>query len=156
MQVTLRPNRRDEAPVLFDLWSGAVAATHQFLKPEDLDKIARIVRDDYLPFAAGLIVAAAGENDRPVGFMELDGDHIDALFVENSCRRQGIGRRLVAHARALHPFLTVDVNEQNEGAVAFYRRLGFRRTGRSPTDSEGRPYPLLHLEIGRLAGDSRG
>jgi putative acetyltransferase len=41
--------------------------------------------------------------------------------------------------------LRVDVNEGNPGALAFYRRLGFTQTGRSPLDGAGRPYPLLHL-----------
>ena len=30
-------------------------------------------------------------------------------------------------------------------ARAFYERVGFRVTGRSAKDGEGRPYPLLHL-----------
>ena len=49
------------------------------------------------------------------------------------------------HARSLHPVLTVDVNEQNPRAIGFYERLGFARTGRSETDDQGRPYPLLHM-----------
>jgi len=39
----------------------------------------------------------------------------------------------------------VDVNEQNDQAVGFYRKMGFTETGRSPTDDDGRPYPLLHM-----------
>jgi putative acetyltransferase len=41
--------------------------------------------------------------------------------------------------------LTVDVNEQNPEAVAFYLALGFHVVGRSATDAEGRPFPLLRL-----------
>jgi putative acetyltransferase len=41
--------------------------------------------------------------------------------------------------------MTVDVNEQNTKAVGFYERIGFKRTGRSRLDGQGRPYPLLHL-----------
>jgi putative acetyltransferase len=37
------------------------------------------------------------------------------------------------------------VNEQNEGACAFYRKLGFRQVGRSELDDSGRPFPILHL-----------
>jgi putative acetyltransferase len=40
---------------------------------------------------------------------------------------------------------TVDVNEQNVGAVAFYRRIGFEVEGRSEVDSTGKPFPLLHM-----------
>ncbi|MGF6173821.1 ribosomal protein S18 acetylase RimI-like enzyme [Ensifer sp. 4252] len=59
--------------------------------------------------------------------------------------RGGVGRALVEHAVALHPVLTVDVNEQNLSGAGFYARLGFETTGRSPVDDDGRPYPLLHL-----------
>ena len=41
--------------------------------------------------------------------------------------------------------MTTDVNEQNERAVGFYERMGFVRTGHSPRDGQGRPYPLIHL-----------
>jgi putative acetyltransferase len=42
--------------------------------------------------------------------------------------------------------LTVEVNEQNSAALAFYRAQGFEIVGRSVTDRSGLPYPLLHLE----------
>ncbi|MFU6774762.1 GNAT family N-acetyltransferase, partial [Pseudomonas aeruginosa] len=43
--------------------------------------------------------------------------------------------------------LSVDVNEQNPQACGFYRHYGFRQTGRSATDSAGRPFPLLHMSL---------
>ena len=54
-------------------------------------------------------------------------------------------RELIGAARAKGRPLRVDVNEQNVRAVGFYERLGFRQIGRSPLDSAGMPYPLLHL-----------
>ena len=131
---------------LFRIWRSAVAATHHFLSAEDFAAIERIVEDDYLP-AAELWVAADVDG-RPLGFMGLTGSNIDALFVDPELHGQGIGRVLVNHARSVAgPSLTVDVNEQNESAAAFYERLGFRRTGRSEVDDRGRPYPLLHLVL---------
>jgi putative acetyltransferase len=44
--------------------------------------------------------------------------------------------------------MTTDVNEQNAQAVGFYEHMGFTRTGRSPLDGQGRPYPLIHLARG--------
>ena len=86
--------------------------------------------------------------DRPLGFMGLTGSNIDALFIDPAAHRQGIGRALVEHAGRGGGPLTVDVNEQNEGAVGFYLAMGFALAGRSPLDDQGRPYPLLHLRRG--------
>ncbi|MDR1040632.1 MAG: GNAT family N-acetyltransferase, partial [Deltaproteobacteria bacterium] len=41
----------------------------------------------------------------------------------------------------------VDVNEQNEQGVGFYRHLGFHVISRSEYDEQGRHFPLLHLEF---------
>jgi putative acetyltransferase len=90
--------------------------------------------------------ALVGDDDVPLGFIGLDGDDISALFLEPAWRGRGGGRRLVGHAQALRGgALTVDVNEQNPGAVGFYEALGFTVVGRSPLDDGGRPFPLLHL-----------
>ncbi|HEU5250863.1 MAG TPA: GNAT family N-acetyltransferase [Thermoanaerobaculia bacterium] len=61
--------------------------------------------------------------------------HVVTLDVLPTARRRGIGRGLLeallkrlASAGARRPILEVDV--RNAGAIAFYRRLGFRETGR--------------------------
>jgi putative acetyltransferase len=87
--------------------------------------------------------------------MAMDGPKVEALFLDPSGMGQGGGRKLLALARrktdAMTPLL-VDVNENNPAALAFYLRMGFRQTGRSPLDGAGRPFPLLHLELrGELA-----
>lgn len=141
----IRPSDSRDLHRLFEIWSGAVDATHQFLSAVDRAEIAALVRDGYLPSAR--LAVAADENDLPLGFMGLTGSHIDALFVDPERHGRGIGRALVRHAQAQASLLTVDVNEQNRGATEFYERLGFERIGRSATDDAGRPYPLLHLRL---------
>lgn len=44
--------------------------------------------------------------------------------------------------------LTTNVNEQNEQAVGFYKKMGFNVTERTEVDDLGRPYPLLSLVHG--------
>ena len=141
----IRKARPDDVPRLFEIWHAAVAATHDFVSRADRAEIAAIVRDQYLP-AAPLWVAV-DEADRPLGFMGMTGATMDSLFIDPAHHGRGIGRAMVDHAKAIAPALSVDVNEQNDGAVAFYRHLGFRQVGRSPVDDSGRPYPLLHLRL---------
>ncbi len=76
---------------------------------------------------------------------ERVGHRVEMLFVDPALHGRGIGRALLdAVGRGL-PVVELDVNEQNPGALAFYRALGFEVTGRSETDDQGRPFPLLHL-----------
>ena len=86
---------------------------------------------------------------RPVGFMGFNWPQIEMLFVEPEFFGHGIGKTLLAltqkRAIAEGATLTLDVNEQNPAALAFYQRMGFAVTGRSPVDGQGRPYPLLHM-----------
>jgi putative acetyltransferase len=144
--VAIRLSNPQDLPALFRVWESAVRATHSFLTEEDMNFYARQVRDDYLPFHAFWV--ATGESGEPEGFMGMTGAKIDALFVDPSCHGRGIGRALIDHAASLAGDLTVDVNEQNRGARAFYEKLGFRRIGRSALDEAGQPYPILHLARG--------
>lgn len=85
------------------------------------------------------------EMSEPVGFMGLNGNKLEALFILPSRFRQGYGKLMLKHARQLKGALEVDVNEQNPNAVKFYLSNGFSVTGRSAVDAQGRPFPLLHL-----------
>jgi putative acetyltransferase len=142
---TLRPSRASDGDAVVDLWRRAVDATHDFLSAEDRRAIDAEVAG-FLPQAPLLLAVDA--DDRPQGFMLIDGSHMEALFIDPEVHGQGIGRQLVEHALARHSTLTTDVNAQNAQALGFYLRMGFVETGRSEVDSQGRPYPLIHLRHG--------
>ncbi|CAI6083253.1 acetyltransferase [Cohnella sp. JJ-181] len=136
---------------LIEIWYRAVRRTHAFLKDEDIQFYRGMLESGALREVE--IWVELDEDRQPAGFIGLDGAKIEMLFVDPPAHGRGIGRRLIAHAESLKGSdLQVDVNEQNEGAYAFYRRLGFERVGRSELDGSGRPFPLLHLALKR-AGD---
>jgi len=143
IMTVIRRSKATDLPALFVIWRDAVRSTHTFLTEADIEFYSRQVRDQYLPSCSFWV--AVGADDEPQGFMGMTGSKIDALFVHPAHHGQGIGRALIDHAASLSHNLTVDVNEQNEGACSFYGRLGFRRIGRSELDDSGRPFPLLHL-----------
>jgi putative acetyltransferase len=141
--ITIRPSRPSDLPALFNIWHDAVRATHAFLSEDDIAFYAQQVRDTYLPSCPFWI--AVGSDDEPRGFLGMTGSKIDALFIDPRHHGQGVGRALVDHAASLSGSLTVDVNEQNEGACVFYKKLGFRQIDRSEHDDSGRPFPILHM-----------
>ena len=145
----------DHAP-LADLWRRSVEGTHHFLPSGEVERLFHDVRNAYLPGVEMLWVAelapcgqaapAQHAMGSPLaGFIGCNGAQVEMLFVEPCCFRHGVGRALLEHVRALHPRLTLDVNEQNPQALAFYERQGFKVVGRSALDGQGNPYPLLHM-----------
>lgn len=151
--ITIRTSRADDLEALVEVWASAVDATHRFLSRTDRREIEVQVR---VYLATTPVTVAADADDRAVGFLHFEDGRINALFVHAGHHGRGIGRRLIDHASGFSPVLTLDVNEQNEQARAFYAHMGFEQIGRSPVDDEGRPYPLLHLRRGRRQAISNG
>jgi putative acetyltransferase len=144
--IRIRTSTSADGQRVMDIWRSAVDATHDFLAPQDRQDIEREVAA-FLPTIS--VWLAVDDNDRSMGFMLINDNHLDALFIDAADRGKGVGRALVEHAMQLHPGLTVDVNEQNDQAIGFYERMGFQRTGRSDLDHQGRPYPLIHYAVSR-------
>lgn len=141
--IRLRPDAGpQEWPRIVAVWRSAVEATHAFLTPADVDGYERRMAADYLP-AVALTVATI--DDRIVGFSGLADGNLEMLFVDADHHGRGVGSALLRDALDRVPGLRVDVNEQNPQAVGFYRRHGLDEVGRSETDGEGRPFPLLHF-----------
>ncbi len=134
---------KDDFGRLKAIWESAVKVTHDFLDNEDFCYYKSRITDYFEQ--VDLYVYKDGKGEI-IGFMGLAGSMIEMLFVDATCRGCGVGRELIAYALGNLSAGRVDVNEQNAQAVGFYTHLGFRITGRSPVDGEGKPYPLLHLQ----------
>ena len=140
-----RPAAAERQP-LVDLWERSVRATHHFLGEAGILALRPLVAEALAGDTVEWWVLVDDEGAL-LGFTGLTDHTIEGLFLDPAHRGQGGGRRLVEFAQERFPgALKVDVNEQNPEALKFYAALGFRIVGRSPTDTGGRPYPLLHLE----------
>lgn len=77
-----------------------------------------------------------------VGFMALDGDDLDQLYLRPRCYRQGIGSKLLAKAKERSPAgLRLFCFQRNARARSFYEANGFRSIGLNDGDRnvEGEP-----------------
>jgi putative acetyltransferase len=139
-----RPATREDHEPLLALWERSVRATHDFLTSGDIVALRPLVAVELAGEAIEWWVLEI--DGATAGFLGFANDAIEALFIDPGRRGEGGGTLLVEHAQRLaRGVLTVDVNEQNESARRFYERRGFAVTGRSPTDSGGRPFPILHM-----------
>lgn len=139
----IRQSKECDHGHLYDIWFQAVIATHDFLSEDDLKSICKMVKEDYIPNVTFQVFTDT--DDTPLAFMGMTEANIDSLFVDPNHFGKAIGTQLLNKAKADFDVLTLDVNEQNPGAAAFYSKSGFIQTGRSETDDQGKPYPLLHL-----------
>lgn len=142
---SIRPAQAADHPGLLVIWRQAVEATHDFLTPADIDAIEQDVTR-YLPQLPDVRLAEDTERGTIVGFAAAEGDFVHMLFVDPQAQGQGVGTRLLESVTDGRESVRVDVNEQNPFALAFYTARGFSVVGRSETDGQGRPFPLLHLQ----------
>ena len=135
----------EEGTQLVEVWEASVRATHHFLSEADIQFFKPLVLEDL--FSLEHLMCVRDMAEHLVGFVGVANGKMEALFVHPSWHRVGIGRRLAKHAIVELGARAVDVNEQNEQAVAFYVRLGFEIYGRSELDNMGKPFPLLHMRL---------
>lgn len=133
----------EEGESLLEVWEASVRATHHFLSESDIQFFKPLVLKEL--FALDHLLSVRNREGRIIAFVGVSQERMEALFVHPSFHRIGVGRRLARHAVLELGATSVDVNEQNQQAVAFYGRLGFQVEGRSEVDGMGKPFPLLHM-----------
>lgn len=139
----ITPATTADHPAIIKVWELSVRATHHFITEEYLQEIKALL-PSILP---QVNIYVWKENDTIKGFVGVAGDKIEMLFIHPDSRGKGLGRGLTEFCiNKLHAD-KVDVNEQNEQAVTFYERMGFKIKSRQDLDGLGRPYPLLIMEF---------
>lgn len=138
----LRPRRRDYAlEPLTQADSPAVSMLHQedFVRPWTDGEFSALLEQDTVFGFAGRETGRGAMP--PVGFvlarLAAGEGEILTVAVARAHRRHGLGWQLMdAVLRELHAqraeALFLEVDETNLGAIALYRRLGFREAGKRP------------------------
>ena len=125
-------------------WENSVLATHTFLKNDDFLSIKEIVKT--IDFNA-LDVYCLVKNNELAGFLGVFEQKIEMLFLSPSYIGKGLGRKLMDFAMTELKAYKVDVNEQNQNALKFYQKFGFKTYERTEKDDQGKDYPLLRMRI---------
>ncbi len=84
-------------------------------------------------------VTVAEANGEVIGFAACDGADLDALYVADAMRGQGVGTALLQHMMVQHDRLALWTFQTNQGAQRFYLRHGFtevQRTDGATTDEK--------------------
>lgn len=143
----IAPAQRTEElmELIADIWKRSVEATHDFLSPEEIERLRRTL-PPILANAEHLVVGRDGKGDARA-FMTVNGDEIDMLFVEPESRNRGMGSELVSLAIEHLGARKLTVHGQNTEAVGFYEHMGLVVTGSALDDWGGAPHRVLTMEV---------
>ena len=134
--------KSDDYSIICEIWEKSVRATHDFLSAEDREFYKSLV-SKYFPKT---IIYTFEEEGFVKGFLGVDDQNINMLFVSPDYIGQGVGKVLLLYAMEELGLSQVDVNEQNTHAFCFYTHFGFKVVSRDELDGFGKPYPILHLK----------
>ena len=130
----IRKFKESDLPRIMQIWLSANKEAHGFIKESYWDENFEAVKAA-LPCAEIYVHEnAKAELD---GFIGLNGEHIEGLFVDKSARNMGIGKKLLDFAKNNHARLTLSVYIKNSGAVKFYRRELFSINSRGIDEETG-------------------
>lgn len=130
---------------LLEVWEDSVRATHLFLSSDEIDNIKKYV-PEALQIVPHLIII---ENDTkmPIAFMGIENTKLEMIFIKNSERRKGLGKKLLNYGIENYHIDEVTVNEQNPNAIDFYKHMGFKIYKKTELDEQGNPYPILYMRL---------
>ena len=138
-----KPQKSDYQEII-TLWELSVRATHHFLNEEDIQRYKQLIFNEYLDLVSLFCIKDKG---RIIGFMGLNDDEIQMLFIHPDSIGKGIGKQLLLFAIKAKRIKKVSVNEQNTQALEFYKHFRFEVTERYAQDAANKPYPILGMEI---------
>lgn len=119
----LRPYLAEDLEPTFALWRAVCVATYDFLELHT-EAEDRAYFEQVLSVHNELVVATL--DGEIVGFLALQGDLVDRLYVAVERQGRGIGSALLDEARRRSPTgLRLFTHQKNVGARAFYERRGF-------------------------------
>lgn len=130
---------------LLDVWENSVKATHLFLSTEEINNIKKYVPEAVKNIEHLIIVES--ENNIPIGFMGIEKQKLEMLFIIDNERGKGIGKQLLNYGIENYNVNELTVNEQNPSAKGFYEHMGFKVYKRSELDEQGNQYPILYMKL---------
>ena len=129
---------------LLTIWESSVRATYKFLNNDEILQIRNYVPQAFKQVEHLLTII---DHEQIKGFMGINGQKVEILFINAKARGKGYGRKLLNYGMQKLNIDELAVNEQNPKAAGFYEHMGFKVVERSATDGQSNPYPILRMKL---------
>ena len=104
-----------------DIWLDTNETAHFFISSQYWQNNFELVKELLLQAT----VYVYEKNQEIQGFVGLNDEYIEGIFVSNEMRSHGIGKALLNYAKNKRNKLFLNVYQKNVRAIAFYQREGF-------------------------------
>ena len=104
-----------------EIWLDTNVTAHYFISSQYWQNNFELVKELLLQAT----VYVYEKNQEIQGFVGLNDEYIEGIFVSNEMRSHGIGKALLNYAKNKRNKLFLNVYQKNVRAIAFYRREGF-------------------------------
>ena len=149
MNMMIRPLQNADIAAVADIWLKSNLQAHDFVPAAYWKKNFQSVKA-MLPQAEVYVF----ENGDIQGFIGLDGEYIEGLFVAAEARSRGIGKRLLDFAKSKKSELRLNVYQRNALAIRFYQREGFEILREGTDDAAGeKDFEMIWRREGKDLGD---
>lgn len=93
------------------------------------------------------IIVVKNEKNNLIGFKGIENTKLEMLFIKDSERGKGIGKKLLQYGIEKYNINELTVNEQNPNAQGLYEHMGFKTYKRTKLDEQGNTYSILYMRL---------
>ncbi len=136
----IQKSQQSDITQILDIWLNASIKAHGFIKKEFWESKIPDMRDIYLPSTETYVYHIGGSIK---GFVSLNDNTIEALFVSPKFQGQGIGKQLINKSKGIHNSLKLTVYKENQKSIQFYKKCGFKTIVEQIDDQTGHPELLM-------------
>lgn len=117
----IRKLETNDIDAVMQIWKNENIEAHKFIPKEYWENNYNYVKD-ILPNAEVYVYIV---KEKIVGFIGLDNNYIEGIFVDKNNQCKGIGCSLLNKVKENKDSLTLKVYRKNTNAINFYKKRGF-------------------------------
>ena len=119
--IMIRKLQKTDVIKVADIWLDSNIKAHDFIPAQYWKSNFELVKQLLLQAT----VYVYEDNQKIQGFIGMNEEYIEGLFVLNEMQSQGIGKILLNYAKGKRNKLFLNVYQKNTRAISFYQREGF-------------------------------
>lgn len=117
----IRKFKKSDINDVMQIWENENIKAHKFISKEYWESNYNFVKES-LPKAEIYVYII---KEKIVGFVGLDNNYIEGIFVDTNNQCNGIGTSLLNKVKESRNSLTLSVYKKNKNAISFYKKNGF-------------------------------